>query len=688
MERVAIFLSCVLLSASSLLASNVEETYQAALTQEKGEGNLEEAIRLYQQVIEAHEKGEGDEGLAARAQLRIGVCQEKLGLAQARQTYEAVREKYSDQPQVEVEAEQRLESAHQREEMIEEPSHRTTSESYIHRQLQQAMERAKRQMELTERQMEAIQQQLTERTKRQMEWVKQQMEQAKQDTAADSTFIGDQMRRQLEAAQRQMEQAGRQMEQQMKQAERQMKTLQRQLERQQEQMERQLKTIQRQGIRSERMHGIQGHLGDIKSSLGIGVDSVFIDEQVRRQLKALQQQMKQAERQMKQTNQQIEWQSQLRHDLPFHNEILFSWRFLGTDRKTDIKKFLRRATDIDPVAKVPTKWEFHLDADRKPMERPSQFHEYAASDFDDAEWADIEIGRPWAEQGYADYEGGAWYRTKLTVAADRVRPVQMYIEGKYRAIGVYVNGRATAFHGSTNITEQPLIVNIGSMAVRDGENTVALYVYGGTNMTSIDRINVHQPIFDWASPSLKKGADQQYSSYANSPVVVPYSHKKVSKVPTQWKFRLDERLDERRLNPLLDREYAAPGFDDSEWADISIGQAWESQGYAGYNGGAWYRTQIKVDAKEGQPVHLAFGGVDQHATVYVNGHWVGEHNKWSRPFILDISDQVMRDGKNTIALYVFDGEGMGGIYGTVQVLRPTKEENLDRYLANRSSTTW
>ena len=677
---IAIFLSCVLLRASSLLASNVEDTYQAALTQEKGEGNLEEAIRLYKQVIEAHEKGEGDEGLAARAQLRIGVCQEKLGLAQARQTYEAVREKYSDQPQVEVEAEQRLESAHQREEMIEEPSHRTASESYIHRQLQQIMERAKRQTELTERQMKAIHRQLT----------KWRLERAKRDTGADSVFIDEQVRRQLEAAQRQMEQ-------QVKQTERQMEALQRQLERQQEQMERQMKHAEREMKRGidahamflgERMHGIQDYVEGIKSSLGVGVDSVFIDEQVRRQLKALQQQMEQAKRQMKQTNQQIEWQSQSNHDLPFHDNILLSWQFLGTERKTDIKKFLRRATDIDPVAKVLTKWEFHLDADRKPMERPSRFHEYAPANFDDAEWANIEIGRPWSEQGYTDYEGGAWYRTKLTIAADRVRPVQMYIEGKYQSIEVYVNGRSTAFVGSFNIMERPLIVDIGPIAVRDGENTVALYVYGGTNRAGIDRINVYQPIFDWASPSLKKGADQQYSSYANSPVVIPYSHKKVAKVPTQWKFRLDERLDERRLNPLLDREYAVPGFDDSEWADISIGQAWEAQGYAGYNGGAWYRTQIKVDAKEGQPVHLAFGGVDQHATVYVNGHWVGEHNKWSRPFILDISDQVMRDGNNTVALYVFDGEGMGGIYGTVQVIQPTKEENLDRYLANRSSTTW
>ena len=688
MERViAIFLSCLLLTAGSLQASSVEETYQAALTQEKSEGNLEEAIRLYKQVIEAHEKGEADESLAARAQLRIGVCQEKLGLAQARQTYEAVRDKYSDQPQVEVEAEQRLESAHQREEMIEEPSHRTTSESYIHRQLQQIMERAKRQTELTERQMKAIHRQLT----------KWRLERAKRDTGADSVFIDEQVRRQLEAAQRQMEQQMKQAEWQMKQTERQMEALQRQLERQQEQMERQMKHAEwqmKRGIDAhamflgDRIHGIQDYVEDIKSSLGVGVDSVFIDEQARRQLKALRQQMEQAKRQMKQTNQQIEWQSQLSHDLPFHDNILLSWKFLGTERKTDIKKFLRRATDIDPVAKVPTKWEFHLDADRKPMERPSRFHEYAPANFDDAEWANIEIGRPWAEQGYSDYEGGAWYRTKLTIAADRVRPVQMYIEGKYQSIEVYVNGRSTAFHGSDNIMERPLIVDIGPIAVRDGENTVALYVYGGTNRAGIDRINVYQPIFDWASPSLKKGADQQYSSYANSPVVIPYSHKKVAKVPTQWKFRLDERLDERRLNPLLDREYAVPGFDDSEWADISIGQAWEAQGYAGYNGGAWYRTQIKVDAKEGQPVHLAFGGVDQHATVYVNGHWVGEHNKWSRPFILDISDQVMRDGENTVALYVFDGEGMGGIYGTVQVIQPTKEENLDRYLANRSSTTW
>ena len=557
-----------------------------------------------------------------------------------------------------AEAARRLGSTHQREAVIERPSTLTASEFKLHSLLQHR--------EQWPSLIAGADSAFSD------EWVHWM-----QDAVGriDTVLSAEQMHRRLEVLRRQM-----------KHVERQMKHVERQMEHAAWQMKRGIGT--HSTFLGERLHGIQGHLGDLKSSLGIGVDSVFIDEQVRRQLKALQQQMKQAERQMKQDNQQIDWQSRSGYDLPFDNEILFSWRSLGKDRKTDIKKFLRRAADMDPVAKVPTKWEFHLDADRKPMERPSRFHEYAPADFDDSEWANIEIGRPWSEQGYTDYEGGAWYRTKLTVEADLVRPVHMYIEGTFRTIEVYVNGHATAFRGSTNIMEQPIIVNIGPIAVRDGENTVALYVYGGTDVTSIDRINVYQPTFSWASPSLEKGVDQQYSSYANSPEVVPYSYKKVAKVPTQWKFRLDERLDERRLNPLLDREYASPGFDDSEWADISIGQAWEAQGYAGYNGGAWYRTQIKVDAKEGQPVHLAFGGVDQQATVYVNGHWVGEHNKWSRPFILDISDQVMRDGENTVALYVFDGEGMGGIYGTVKVIQPTKEENLDRYLANRSSTSW
>ena len=638
MARVtAIFLSCVLLTANGLLASSVEETYQAALTQEKSEGNLEEAIRLYQQVIEAHEKGEADESLAARAQLRIGVCQEKLGLAQARQTYEAVRDKYPDQPQVGAEAAQRLGSTHQREAVIEEPSDRTASESYIRRQLQQIMERVKRQMELTERQMETIQQQLTEQTKRQMEQVEQlterakrRMEQAKRDTGADSVFIDEQVRRQLEAAQRRMER-------QIEQTERQLEALQRQLEQQQKQMERQLETIQRQGFH-------------------------------------------------------FEWIK------PPRSERVIPPNFLrGSDQRYYHYAYTPPVIPYayEEVAEVPVQWKFRLTESK----HPQRHRTYAAPDFDDSDWATIDIGQAWEDQGYEDYDEGAWYRARIKVDAKEGLPVLMAFGGVDKDAFVYVNGTFVGEHHEWN---RPFILDISNQVVRDGENIVALYAYDGKNMGGVyGLINVHQPTDevktdDFAAnrgghlemvpggtgwPVLKDHftSGKRYSRYAHRPPRIPYAYNKVAEVPVQWKFYPYPEEYQGDQDPIL----SDADFDDSDWANIDIGQAWEDQGYEGYDEGAWYRARIEVDAEEGRPVHLAFGGVDNNAYVYVNGTFVGEHYGWNTPFILDISEAVNYKGQNMVAVRVYDGMEMGGIYGTIEVIQPTVKENLNRYLANR-----
>ena len=599
MERViAIFLSCLLLTASDLLASSVEETYQAALTQEKGEGNLEEAIRLYQQVIEAHEKGEGDEKMAARAQLRIGVCQEKLGLAQARQTYEAVRDKYPDQPQVVTEAAQRLGSTHQREAVIEEPSHRTAAESYIRRQLQQVMERAKQQMELTERQMEAIQQQITEQIKR--------------STDADSVFIDEQVRRQLEAAQRQMEQ-------QMEQAER--------------QMEQQMEQVERQGFSFERIrprHFLEG-----------GSDQRYY------------------------------------HYANTPPVIPYAY---------------------EEVAEVPIQWKFRLDESEHP-----QRHRYATLDLDDSDWATINIGQAYEDQGYAGYDGWAWYRATFTVAADSVRSVLMAFGGlAAKDAFVYVNGHLVGQHYDQ--WDRPFIFDISDHVVCDGENAVALYLYDDIGMGGVyGLINVHQPtdevetddfatnrggrleMVEWNGWPVFKDhftSGKRYSRYAHRPPRIPYAYKKVAEVPVQWKFSLYAEEYQDLQDAILSRA----DLDDSHWAAINIGQAWEDQGYVGYDEGAWYRARIEMDAEEGLPVHLAFGGVDNNASVYVNGTFVGEHHGWNTPFILDISEAVKYKGQNVVAVWVYDGREMGGIYGTIEVIQPTGNENLDRYLANRGGS--
>src|SRR5512137_2902330 len=79
--------------ANSLAQQTSLDLFQKALAKEKAEGNLEEAIALYQKVVD---KGE-DESLAAQAQLHIGMCYEKLGLGKARDAYQKVLDRFPKQ---------------------------------------------------------------------------------------------------------------------------------------------------------------------------------------------------------------------------------------------------------------------------------------------------------------------------------------------------------------------------------------------------------------------------------------------------------------------------------------------------------------------------------------------------------------------------------------------------------------
>jgi Tol biopolymer transport system component len=89
---IAILASMAMLG-NSLVQETSSDLFQQALAKEKGEGNLEEAIVLFQKVVD---RGE-DEALAAQAQLHIGMCYEKLGLGKAREAYQKVLDRFPNQ---------------------------------------------------------------------------------------------------------------------------------------------------------------------------------------------------------------------------------------------------------------------------------------------------------------------------------------------------------------------------------------------------------------------------------------------------------------------------------------------------------------------------------------------------------------------------------------------------------------
>ena len=89
-----LILATPLLAALPQKETTAEILLGAALHQEEVEGNLEVAIATYEKILSEHS---AKRALAARAQLHIGICYEKLGKPEAREAYERVLRDYAEQ---------------------------------------------------------------------------------------------------------------------------------------------------------------------------------------------------------------------------------------------------------------------------------------------------------------------------------------------------------------------------------------------------------------------------------------------------------------------------------------------------------------------------------------------------------------------------------------------------------------
>jgi len=91
----ALFLCLGFISPS--LAQESEKLYQKGLVKEEGEGSLQEAIEIYNQVVDDES---ADRSIRAQALLHVGICYEKLGQEKAKASYEKLISEYADQEEV------------------------------------------------------------------------------------------------------------------------------------------------------------------------------------------------------------------------------------------------------------------------------------------------------------------------------------------------------------------------------------------------------------------------------------------------------------------------------------------------------------------------------------------------------------------------------------------------------------
>jgi glycosidase len=116
---------------------------------------------------------------------------------------------------------------------------------------------------------------------------------------------------------------------------------------------------------------------------------------------------------------------------------------------------------------------------------------------------------------------------------------------------------------------------------------------------------------------------------------------------------------------------------DTGWTSITVPGAWEDHSEAtSYDGVAWYRTAFVAPAAD-EPWSLYFEGVDDDATVWLNGKEIGSHVGHADPFVVD-AGEAARPGNNQLAVRVVDHAGPGGLYRSVHLIRSSERERFLR----------
>ena len=84
-----------------------------------------------------------------------------------------------------------------------------------------------------------------------------------------------------------------------------------------------------------------------------------------------------------------------------------------------------------------------------------------------------------------------------------------------------------------------------------------------------------------------------------------------------WRFKT-EMGDQDRTS-----DWARPDFDDRKWKPIRTTTFWDEQGHM-HKGYAWYRLTFPLSAEQvRKDAFLHFGAVDEQASVYLNGEYLG-----------------------------------------------------------------
>ena len=148
----------------------------------------------------------------------------------------------------------------------------------------------------------------------------------------------------------------------------------------------------------------------------------------------------------------------------------------------------------------------------------------------------------------------------------------------------------------------------------------------------------------------------------------------------KWKCMVEQAIkpsekappgDMDKGNKGFGRGWAKALFDDVKWKEMVLPTLWETHGPEWQiDGAVWFRRTVTVPASwAGKDIELQLGPIDDFDTTYFNGTKVGVTDRsaggewWALTRRYSVPGKLVKAGRNTIAVRVFDHYGGGGIGG-------------------------
>lgn len=280
---------------------------------------------------------------------------------------------------------------------------------------------------------------------------------------------------------------------------------------------------------------------------------------------------------------------------------------------------LRRAPSADSKGYAPPKlnvWETQSAADP------------ALSAFDDQKWL-VSADDPLPMGADGDISAYAWYRAALT--APQAGDYSLTFTHAADALLPFLDGKPV----STEVTGSPVTLNLSA-----GTHTLAVF----TSHAGRDKL------FGYIGPL--EGKDAKGLS---GPVALRQREGTAREIAV-W----------QTLPVTGEPRDAPPAFNASGWKDYAIA----GNAFLKGRGFAWFQTTLPPMLEGGiQGQILRFEGVDDNATIYLNGIQIATHTGWENSFEVPLGIAWRSGQPNRLAVLVENNDGPGGIMKPVSLAR-------------------